>query len=155
MGASKHLMNAAAHPIRPVVLAVCIALIAVVSAACGSQASSGSTARSETNVVLHWSDNHRTVTVTPGSSVRVVLGNTYWSFAPPSAGGILTPVGKPVVKPVMHGCVAGQGCGTVTAVYDATNQGITKISAGRTSCGEAIRCTSGRGAYTVTIKVAA
>ena len=152
--ASKHAMTPVTHLTRPLALVLCLSLVAVASTACGSpQSTSGG---SPTNVVLHLRDNHRTVTVKPGSTVRVVLGNTYWTFVPPSAGGVLMPVGEPVVKPNMNaGCVAGQGCGTVISTYDAKTQGVTKIAAGRISCGEALRCTGSQGTYTVTIKVTA
>src|ERR1044072_7817440 len=56
-------MSAVVRPIRPLALAICISLVAVASAAWGS---SQSTPRSDTNIVLHWRDNHRTFTVTPG-----------------------------------------------------------------------------------------
>jgi hypothetical protein len=147
-------MKAQTHPTHRLALALCLSLIAIASSACGSTQSAPG---SQHDVVLHARDNHTTVTVTPGSTVRVVLGNTYWTFAPPAGGGVLLPVGKPVVKPDMQqaDCVMGQGCGTVTATYHAKNSGVTKITAGRLSCGEALRCPPGRGAYTVTIKVAA
>ena len=62
---------------------------------------------------------------------------------------------KPLTSPQLKGCVPGEGCGTVTALYDAVAPGRADVNAKRTSCGEAMSCTGNLGFYRVTVVVAA
>jgi hypothetical protein len=92
------------------------------------------------------------VTLRRGQRLRVVLHSTYWEFKALSASGVLRRIGAPVVTP-RPGCVAGQGCGTVTATYIARTSGSTSVAAERTSCGEAMGCTAAAGAFKLTVSV--
>ena len=100
-------------------------------------------------------DNGTTVTVPAGSTVTLVLANTYWQVQGSSDAKVLAPVSGPTVSaPPMGGsCVPGSGCGTVTAVFHAVAAGHASILASRTTCGEAMLCQGTAGAYQVTIVV--
>lgn len=87
-----------------------------------------------------------------GQRLRVVLHSTYWEFKAPTESGVVHLVRAPVFAP-KSGCVPGQGCGTVTALYVARAAGTTSVRAERTSCGEAMGCTAAAGSYTVTVIV--
>jgi hypothetical protein len=100
-------------------------------------------------------ENGKTVTVTPGSTVTLVLSNTYWQVQGSSDAKVLAPVADPTVSaPPMGGaCVPGSGCGTVTVVFHAVAAGHASILASRTTCGEAMMCQGSAGAFEVTIVV--
>jgi len=107
--------------------------------------------------VVHLSvtDAGRTVTVASGQRLVVGLDSTYWTFRPVTPGGVLRAVGSPRVVPRLDHCVPGQGCGTVTAEFQATGSGTATIEATRTTCGEALRCSPGQGDYRVQVRVGA
>ncbi|MFZ2804466.1 MAG: hypothetical protein WA001_04540 [Patescibacteria group bacterium] len=99
---------------------------------------------------LDENDNKTTVSANVGDRVELVLNSTYWQVAPPSSD-VLKQVADPVVVPILIGHVPGSGAGTVTVDYQVTKTGTAQISASRTSCGEALRCTGDQGSYSVTI----
>ncbi|MFO0747085.1 MAG: hypothetical protein U1F43_15690 [Myxococcota bacterium] len=92
-----------------------------------------------------------TVKVAVGTRVVLVLHSTYWQIAPPS-GDALAVTSGPDVKAEVGG-IPGVGRGTVTVVYRADHAGTTVLSAARTSCGEAVRCSGDQGAFNATITV--
>lgn len=101
-------------------------------------------------------DNGHTITVTVGQRLQVVLHSTYWHFTDPT-GTTLRAAGQqtatqPLNSPNGH-CVPGEGCGTVTAWYDAVAPGTTTVTANRTSCGEARGCGPNDGSYQLTVVV--
>ena len=106
-------------------------------------------------VTVGQSDNGHTVRVSRGTTIDVVLHSTYWNFTPQAGSGALRPDRAPsvVASPPGSGCVAGQGCGTVTARFTAVGDGTARIRATRTSCGEALKCSPAQGAFAVTIVV--
>jgi hypothetical protein len=149
-----------------------LAALGVVIAGCGASGTSGSVVTSttiarqatSTTVALtvgpvHLGDNDSgtTVKVARGMTILVVLNSTYWQFATPAAPAtVLAPVGSVVKSPAPIGsCVPGAGCGTVAATYQAVGTGQATISASRTTCGEALRCTGSAGSYQVTVVVTA
>ena len=101
-------------------------------------------------------DNGRTITVAVGDQLKITLHSTYWHFAAPT-GNALRPAGQPVTEGIPAGpnnhCVPGEGCGTVTAGFDATTPGTAVVTASRTSCGEAMACTGRAGTYRLTVVV--
>ena len=99
-------------------------------------------------------DNGQTVAVPLGSTVTLVLHNTYWQVQGSSNPAILDLVSGPTTVGAAPGaCIPGAGCGTVTAVFRAIAPGHPTITAARTTCGEALRCTGTAGAYEVTIAI--
>lgn len=98
-------------------------------------------------------DNGSTVSVPAGTTLTLVLHSTYWTVDPSSNPAVLAERGSPTVAPQTQGCVPGQGCGTVAAHFGAIAAGTATISAHRSSCGEALRCTPDQSSYRVLVRV--
>ncbi len=105
------------------------------------------------SLVLTESDNGRSVSITVGGHVTLVLASTYWTVAPVPDGAVLRADGVPVTEPHLGHCVVGQGCGTVTAHWVAVAPGKATVTAGRTVCGEALACGADRRSFRVTVTV--
>ena len=120
-------------------------------------AASAAVASAASVVTLNEYSNGHTVTVNPGQHVTLVLHSTYWSIATPRTSRPLPQVGSAVYLPRLPstkgGCVAGQGCGTVTVHYVASAPGVAHLHASRISCGQALRCTAALSNWTATIRV--
>ncbi|MEY9967234.1 ABC-type phosphate transport system substrate-binding protein [Streptacidiphilus sp. MAP12-16] len=145
----------AIHRTRPAaLLLLCGLLSAATTAACASQTSTGVSASAPTPATLHLDEhaNRTAVSVPVGSTVVLTLGSTYWSGFASSAPGVLAASGSPQVSPG-HTCPPGGGCGTVQVVLHAAAAGTAKLSAARTSCGEARACAPDQRSYTVDVTV--
>ena len=134
----------------PAFLAV-VALVALVSG-CGSSGPSGTA-----DVVLHTDANGRSLTVSVGQTVEVLVGDmtaggTYWDLAPPSDASVLMPVGKALLATCPDD-VPGEGCGSVGQLYRAVSAGQAVLSASRTTCGEVVLCAPDKSHFSVTISV--
>ena len=105
-------------------------------------------------VTLRDQDNGRTVTVTRGPRLAIVLNSTYWVFQGSSDPAVVRPAGDPVVRPGGI-CPPGGGCGTALQTYDAVGQGQAQLAATRTSCGEARNCGPDQANYRVVVIVRA
>jgi hypothetical protein len=126
--------------------------------AVGATACAGGSAApiaSRTLPIVHASESKdgHTLTLRKGQRLQVVLHSTYWQFKKSSDPAVLREVGKPVVRPKTAGCVAGQGCGTVTVVFVGVAAGSANVAASRNSCGEAMGCTAAAGAYALHVVV--
>jgi hypothetical protein len=99
-------------------------------------------------------DEHtsQTVTVHKGDRVRLVLHSTYWTIDP-AHGSALRTAGAQKTEPRLAGCIPGGGCGTATRTFVARALGRGKISAARTTCGEALRCIGDQGSFELTVRV--
>jgi hypothetical protein len=105
-------------------------------------------------VVVHDQDNGHAVSLRAGERLQVVLASTYWMVLGSSDPDVVRQAAQPAVSPQVTGCVVGEGCGTVTALFDAVAPGRADVSAKRTSCGEAMSCAGSLGSYRVTVVVA-
>jgi hypothetical protein len=106
-------------------------------------------------VTVSETENGRTITVRSGSRVTLTLHSTYWSIGGSSDATVLHQVGGTSTRPAKPGtCVPGQGCGTVSATFVALRRAEADLTASRTTCGEALRCTPGQGDYVVHVVVA-
>jgi hypothetical protein len=115
--------------------------------------SAAASSRGPKTVTASEADGGHTITVSVGDDVVVVLHSTYWQLAPVT-GGVLQAGGPAAGAPsTPKSCVPGQGCGTVTQTFQAKAGGRAVITASRTSCGEAMRCTGSSGRYQVTVVV--
>ena len=114
-------------------------------------------ASSASVLVLNESSNGHAVAVGPRKHVTLVPHSTCWSVATLRTPSPLTQVGPMVtagrLPSAKGGCVAGQGCGTVTVCYVASAPGVVHLHASRTTCGEALRCSASQSHWTVTIRV--
>jgi hypothetical protein len=106
-------------------------------------------------VVISDQDNGHSVSLRAGERLELQLGSTYWQVDGSSNSGVLrqTAGTSVAVSPQIKGCVPGEGCGTVTALFDAVAPGRADVSAERTTCGEAMSCTGNLGFYRVTVLV--
>jgi hypothetical protein len=98
------------------------------------------------------SDNGHAITIHPGDRLRLVLASAYWTINDPHSAALRLD-GPPEYPAATSHCVPGQGCGGVIANFTALQPGTATITASRTSCGEAMRCTPAAGRYSVTIEV--
>lgn len=105
-------------------------------------------------VVVRDQDNGHAVSMRAGERLQLVLASTYWQVVGSSDTNVVRPEAQPAVSPQVTGCVVGEGCGTVTALFDAVAPGRADVSAKRTSCGEAMSCAGSLGSYRVTVVVA-
>jgi hypothetical protein len=146
------------------VLAVAaVALLAAVAlAGCSSSSkgtnptpSSGASSSGSRHVlVATFADNGGTLTVMKDDRIRVVLAGTSWTYEKTSDTKIVTQSGNASALPTTSGCVTGQGCGSVTAYFNALKTGTANIMAARGSCaGAASSCTTGSGAFRLKVVV--
>jgi hypothetical protein len=142
---------------------VMAAVVALVLSGCGRPAPAGqvgvpavtatgagaSASGTTGTVTADEADNGRTLTLSVGDQLIVRLSSTYWQFAAPAGGSAVISLGPQQVAASAPGvgCVPGAGCGVVTARFRAVVAGGETISAARTSCGEAMRCTGTAGTY--------
>lgn len=97
--------------------------------------------------------NGKTITLHPGQTMTLVLSSTAWTIQGSSDPQVLAQVGTAVASPAAT-CPYG-GCGTVSATFRAVAAGMAHVSASRSSCGEAMGCTSAAGTYQITVVVTA
>ena len=139
--------------LMPVALGLVLAACSIGSTAIPSGASASPVA-TPSQMQVGEADNGRSVTVVVGSEITVQLANTYWMIGPSSDPAVLALVAGPTTSGAApSACLPGMGCGLVTATFRALTPGQATISASRTSCGEALRCTGSAGAYGVTVVV--
>jgi len=135
-------------------MAVSFALLAVLAVITGCNSSSTSPRVTDppngpTVLTVHDGNNGQTIVIHTGEQLRVVLSSTYWTFQRPTNEMVLSPHGETQVIPELSHCVPGGGCGTVVQMYDALAVGSTTVTASRTSCGEAMGCTSATSRFRV------
>ncbi|WP_042394591.1 hypothetical protein [Streptacidiphilus carbonis] len=141
------------RPRAPATLLLITALLG--PAGCGSAGTGTHTAPTAApTVTLDDRSSGRTVTIPAGGTVDLVLHSTYWSGPRSSAPDALQPLGTALTSPA-PGCVPGQGCGTVTARFQARTTGRATLTATRTTCGEALLCTPAQRTFTATVLITA
>ncbi|MQY40308.1 hypothetical protein SRB17_83410 [Streptomyces sp. RB17] len=116
-----------------------------------SGTSAASASHSSGPLVLDERTRGTTVRVTTGTLVVVRLHSTYWSTPAGSNPQVLAPSGAGTTPAAT--CPPGRGCGTSSARFTARRPGTAHITAWRTSCGEAMRCSPGQERYEVTVTV--
>ncbi len=107
-------------------------------------------ALSASTVQVSEKDKDSTLRVENGTVIDLVLSSTYWKIQP-AAGVVLKPI---LPEPIVTGVLShppGMGTGTVEMKYQVVQDGTATISASRTTCGEALRCTGTQGEFMVTI----
>ncbi len=103
---------------------------------------------------LNDAQNGQTIQLHTGDTVQVTLSSTTWTFAGSSDPAVIEQQGAQQVSPAPVGqCVAGEGCGTTSAVFRALKKGSARIDANRVSCGEARLCVGPEGSYEVKLSV--
>jgi hypothetical protein len=135
--------------VRRVLIALGGAMV-VISAVAGCASAGGHAEDGSRNAFLSQADQGRRISVPTGSTVTVRLDNTYWRFQPPSSRALRL---LGVDAHPGSGGVPGSGKGTVVARYRAVAPGQAVVSASRTVCGEALRCSAGQSHFRVTLVV--
>jgi hypothetical protein len=84
------------------------------------------------------------------------LHSTYWRFDPSSDPLVLAADGGPQSAPGTN-CprFPGSGCGTVTQTFTAFGAGTATVTAGRTTCGEALACSPSQSEFKLSVHVRA
>jgi hypothetical protein len=103
------------------------------------------------------SNNGQKIQVLVGTILKITLHSTYWGV---SSTSNLKLIGTPQISPITPSQSApancqhpGTGCGTVIWSFKAMKRGTAAFSATRTSCGEALRCTSDQILFKVRLNV--
>ncbi|OKI93443.1 hypothetical protein [Kitasatospora sp. CB01950] len=130
-------------------LAAALLALAALAGGCGPAATT-----TAASVVLNESADRTRITVAPGTTVRTELHSTYWSPATSTDPVLLAPTGQPTAT-TGPSCRPGGGCGTVTTAFTARTTGTARLTAHRTSCGEARPCPPAQQDFTVEVDIAA
>lgn len=104
-------------------------------------------------IVLDEHANASTMRVVVGQRVALLLHSSYWSDFASSRTAVLRADGLVRTLPTARKCIPGGGCNPVLATFMAETLGTAVLSASRTSCGEALRCSPDQSHYRVTIVV--
>ncbi len=140
--------------VPPVVRASASASVTAAAATSLPAASAApATAAAATVITVSDADNGGSVALRVGETLRVVLHSTYWTIKGSSDGRVLNAASPAIVSPQTSGCVTGAGCGTVTADFIALAGGPATVDASRTSCGEAMGCTSDSSRWSISVTV--
>jgi hypothetical protein len=138
---------------RCIAVSFALTLAAGCASAAGTAPSSARPSPKAVTKMVTDRDKGTTVTLHVGDRLKVALASTYWTINPAAKPGVLRSDGRPVTTPHLNGCVPGGGCGTETQTFTAAAKGATIVSASRTTCGEALRCTGGNGEFSVSVVV--
>jgi hypothetical protein len=147
-------------------LATAVATVACAAAMAGCAASGGAVGgpsiqdTTATNaaigslVQVDETANNTTVRVPVGARVRLLLHSDYWTVRGSSSPDVLAQDGPTNQLPrTSRGCPPGVGCNPLETFFAARAPGTAVVSATRTTCGEAMRCTGSQGSYQVTVVV--
>ena len=142
--AQRHRLTAAA--------AVVSAVIITMTAGCGTAAphSGGPTV-----IVVRDDANGTAVSASAGDRIRLILSSSYWDVAGSSAPRVLRQDGPPVLLSRPGNCpdIPGLGCTPVQTDFTALTDGKAVITARRSACGEALRCSPDQTRFTVSIVI--
>jgi hypothetical protein len=98
--------------------------------------------------------NGRTVAVAVGQRLELDLHSTYWVVAGSQEPALLSQDGPTrTTVPAPGSCLPGAGCGLLRTTFTALRPGTATLTASRTSCGEALRCTGDQGSYRLTVTI--
>lgn len=111
-------------------------------------------ALASTTTTVTSKDKGGSTSVHVGDTVHVQLSSTAWTIA--GSAGALVPAGAQTTTFVPGPtCRPGGGCGTTDRLFRAVAAGAAQLTASRTDCGEALRCTGDSGSWSVTVRVLA
>ena len=142
--AQRHRLTAAA--------AVVSAVIITMTAGCGTAAPHSG---APTVLVVRDDANGTVVSASAGDRIRLILSSSYWDVAGSSAPRVLRQDGPPVLLSRPGNCpdIPGLGCAPVQTDFTALTDGKAVITARRSACGEALRCSPDQTRFTVSIVI--
>ena len=142
---------------RMAAVAAVFAVSIITSVGCGTAASrtSGPDAGDPVVVVVHDDANGKAVSARAGDRIELILSSSYWHVTGSSAPRVLRQDGPTVLLPRPSSCPAipGLGCIPVRADFTALTDGQAVITAGRSACGEALRCMPDQARFSVIVVV--
>ncbi len=105
--------------------------------------------------ILNENSANKTYSMKVGATFHLVLHSTYWSLGSIAASAPIKSLGdpKPATPTTGPANPPGMGTGTLDWTLKAVRRGTYALTASRTSCGEALRCTGNQGSYLVRIRV--
>jgi hypothetical protein len=133
---------------------VAVAACSLTAAGCGTAASSRHP--DPKVIVVRDSANGKTVSVSVGDSLELILSSSYWNLSGSSASPVLRQDGATVLLARPKSCpdIPGLGCTPIRTIFKAVTRGTAVIKASRSTCGEALRCTGKRATkFTLTVVV--
>jgi hypothetical protein len=127
-----------------------VAVSIMTSAGCGT---SGPAAGGPTVIVVRDNANGETVSAQAGDRIELILSSSYWHVTGASAPSVLRQDGSSVLLPRPSSCpdIPGLGCTPVRADFTVLTKGRAVITASRSACGEALRCTPRQMRFTVIV----
>jgi hypothetical protein len=127
----------------------------VAATGCVSAASAATVSHQKVVMVLHDNANGKTVWVRPGEQIEVILSSSYWHVTGSSAPRVVHQSGHTSLMPRPGNCphIPGLGCTPIRTDFVALHHGKAVIKAWRTTCGEALACTSLARQFILTVMV--
>jgi hypothetical protein len=131
-------MGSYAVRLRPL-RSMAVAAVALLAAGCSQSA----TAAGHSHVVVARDNlNGKTVRVSVGDRLELILASDYWNVDPSSSPAVLRQDGDTTYLPRPSDCptLAGLGCVPEETSFTALAPGTVVVTASRLSCGEALEC---------------
>lgn len=129
------------------------------AAACGTPTSRtiGRGSGRSAVIVVRNGANGKSVSVSAGDRLELILSSSYWHVTGSSAPGVLQQDRPSVLLSRPRTCpdVPGLGCIPIRTEFTARTRGKAAITATRSVCGEARRCKPDQTHFTVTVVVTA
>jgi len=106
-------------------------------------------------MVVSDGSNGKTVHVTVGERVKLILSSTYWRVHGSSSNAVLAQSGRARLLPRPKSCpkIPGLGCVPFETTFTARAKGTAVITASRQTCGEALACQPPQEHFRVTVVV--
>jgi hypothetical protein len=106
-------------------------------------------------IVVRDDANGQSVSARAGDRIELILSSSYWHLTGSSAPSVLRQDGPPVLLSRPSSCpdIPGLGCIPVRADFTALADGKAVIRAGRSACGEALRCMPDQTRFSVMVVV--
>ena len=148
MGATIETNTGYLRPLRNIAVAA-VALLAV-----GYSQSATAVGHSHV-VVARDSSNGKTVRVSVGDQLDLILASSYWKVDPSSSPAVLRQDGDTTYLAPPSGCppTSGDGCVPEQTTFTAMARGTVVITASRQSCGEALACLPDQRHFRLTVVV--
>ena len=125
------------------------------AAGCSTVASASVDSSPHHQYVVRDTSNGKTIWLHTGDRIELILSSNYWRVSGSSAPKVLRQTHATELMPRPSTCphIPGLGCTPERTDFLAVGHGKAVITATRTSCGEALRCTSQNTRYTLIIRV--
>jgi hypothetical protein len=131
---------------------IAVAAVALLAAGCSQSA----TAAGHSHVVVaRDNSNGKTVRVSVGDQLDLILASSYWNVDPSSSPTVLRQDGDTTYLAPPSGCqpTSGDGCVPEQTSFTALALGTVVITASRQSCGEALECSPSQSHFRLTVIV--